>query len=134
MIKQNHVVYFDGVCNLCNGFVQFLLKNDKRRRLSFAALQSEVGKSMLAKFNKSETEYDSVVFVVDGKPIQKSSAALHVFKTIGGLWSLAYGFIILPVFLRDWVYDVIAKNRYRWFGKREACMVPSPEIQARFLD
>ena len=62
------------------------------------------------------------------------SAALHVFKTIGGLWSLAYGFIILPVFLRDWVYDVIAKNRYRWFGKREACMVPSPEIQARFLD
>ena len=132
--QEKDLVLFDGVCNLCNGFIQFVIKRDKNKRFMFAPLQSKAGEEVLKNLGKSTDEFDSMLFVVDGRPMLKSSAVLHIMRKLGGLWSLSYGFIIVPRFLRNWVYDIVASNRYRVFGKRDACMIPTPELKARFLD
>jgi predicted DCC family thiol-disulfide oxidoreductase YuxK len=127
-------IYFDGICNLCNGFVQFVIKRDPTARLHFAALQSEAGQNMLSEYNKSTEELDSIVYVKDGKMYQKSEAVLNVLRELGGFWGLLYGFIIIPRFISDAVYDLVASNRYRMFGKLDSCMMPTPELKSRFLD
>jgi predicted DCC family thiol-disulfide oxidoreductase YuxK len=128
------IIFFDGVCNLCNAFVQFVIKRDKRSQFKFASLQSEAAKGMLPENFFSDAKLSSVVLLEDGKVFSKSTAALRILRRLAGPWKLLYVFIILPPFICNLVYDIIAKNRYRWFGKKESCMVPTPELKHRFLE
>jgi predicted DCC family thiol-disulfide oxidoreductase YuxK len=128
------VILFDGVCNFCNGAVNFAIKRDKKAILKFATLQSGMASQLLDKFSLSAVDLNSFVLIENGKVYTRSTAALKVFQYLDGLWPLMYGFIIVPKFLRDVVYKLIAKNRYRWFGIREKCMIPTPEVRSRFLN
>ena len=131
--KKHKIILFDGVCNLCNSSVTFAIKRDKNDIFRFAALQSEIGMQLISKFKIDTSQTDSIILVEGNKYYEKSSAALHITKHLSGGWPLLYGFIILPKFIRNAVYDFIAKNRYKWFGKKESCMIPTPELQAKFL-
>jgi predicted DCC family thiol-disulfide oxidoreductase YuxK len=128
------IVFFDGVCNFCNYWVNFAIKRDKKNKLRFAPLQGETAKSVLPKHKINTTVLSTVVFVENGKVYTQSSAALRICKHLNGVWKIFYGLMIIPKFLRDAAYNFIAKNRYRWFGKKEACMIPTPEMRERFLD
>lgn len=128
------IILFDGVCNFCNATINFLIDRDKKGVFKFAALQSEAGKTVLAKHNiVSLTDFDSVMLEKDGKLYQKSDAALEIARQMDGLWKILYVFRIVPKFIRDFFYDLVAKNRYRFMGKRDACRIPTPELRARFL-
>ncbi len=131
--KKHKIILFDGVCNLCNSSVIFAIKRDKNDLFRFAALQSEVGEKLVSKFNIDTSKTDSIILIDGEKYFEKSSAALHIAKHLSGGWPLLYSFIILPKFIRDSVYNFIAKNRYKWYGKKESCMIPTPELQAKFL-
>lgn len=127
------LVLFDGYCNLCNGAVQFILKRDKKNHFYFASLSWPVAEPILNTSEKLK-DVDSIL-LWDGKnTFTKSSAALKISSRLGSLWPLMNVFWILPKWLRDPVYDFIARNRYKWFGKRDTCMLPSPEVSARFLN
>lgn len=127
------VVLFDGVCNLCNGSVQFILKRDPQARFRFASLQSEAGRSLLVEHGLDPDALSSVVVVEDGRVWQESSAALRIARHLPGAWKLLRIFTVIPRPLRDAVYRLIARNRYRWFGKSETCWLPTPELKGRFL-
>ncbi len=127
------IILFDGVCNLCNASVQFILKRDSKAHFRFASLQSEFGKQQLLLYEIDASKCDSVIYIYKDRAFIKSTAALQIAKKLGGGWPLLYGLIIIPRFIRDWVYGFIAKNRYRWFGKKDSCMIPSPELKSRFL-
>ncbi len=131
--NEEHILLFDGVCNLCNSIVQFTIKRDPKEKFKFASLQSESGQVLLKKFNLPTNDFDSFVFINGDKYFLKSSAGLHVLKELGGLWKLFYFFIIFPRPLRDFVYNIIAKTRYKIFGKRDTCMIPTPKLKQRFL-
>ncbi len=128
------VVLFDGVCNLCNGSVLFIIKRDTRARLKFASLQSDYGAEQMKRFHLSSSSLNSVLLIKNDRLFQKSNAALEIASMLDGAWPLLYAFKIVPGFIRNFVYDWIAKNRYRWFGKKEACMIPALEMKARFVD
>jgi predicted DCC family thiol-disulfide oxidoreductase YuxK len=130
----NPVILFDGVCNLCNSSVQFIIRKDKKKLFHFASLQGQTGQRLLQKFNLPLGHYNSFVLVEGDRVFTQSTAALRVLKMLGLPWSFAHGCIIIPRFIRDAVYRLIAKNRYKWFGKKEYCMIPSAELKARFLD
>ncbi len=130
MPDEQPILYFDGVCNLCNNAVQFVIRHDKQKKFLFASLQSAAGKEVLQKLPATP---DSMVLYASGKYHLKSSAALHTARLLGGIYALAFVFIIIPGFIRNAVYDLIARNRYTWFGKREECMIPTPELKSRFL-
>lgn len=127
------IILFDGVCNLCNYFVQFIIRQDRRGLFKFTPIQSEVGKSLLNHFNIQSEDTDSVVYIRDDKCFIRSSAVLNVFKDLKGFWMILFMLIVIPRFLRDLIYNAIAKSRYRLFGKRENCMMPSEDIKHRFL-
>ena len=127
------VLLFDGVCNLCNASVQWVITHDTGGVFRFAALQSAAGQALLQRFGLDQKQFDSVVLVQGERIFMHSDAPLEVARQIGGFWKLFYGFKIIPRFLRDGVYNWIARHRYRWFGRREACMLPRPEWKARFL-
>ncbi len=127
------VILFDGVCNLCNGSVIFIIKRDPRSQFYFAALQSDFGNKQLKNFGLPATELNSVLLIKGGTLYQKSNAALEIAKHLNGLWPVIYIFKIIPPFLRDGIYTWVARNRYRWFGKKDACMIPTPELKSRFL-
>ncbi len=127
------VVLFDGICNLCNSAVQFIIRHDKNEVFLFCALQSEKGQGLLAKYKLPNKQFNSFILVDNNKVYQKSNAALQVLKKIPRFTILFYLLVWIPKFLRNLSYDFIAKNRYRWFGKKESCMVPTPEILKRFL-
>jgi predicted DCC family thiol-disulfide oxidoreductase YuxK len=133
MPQQSAIILFDGVCNLCNGFVQFVIRKDNTNRFRFAALQSETGLALLRSLPQAGRDIDSVVLIEKGRYYQQSDAALRILRHLRGGWPLLYGLVILPPFFRDRIYAWIAKNRYRWFGHREACMLPTPELKAKFL-
>lgn len=133
MEKSKKIILFDGVCNLCNGAVTFIIKRDKHDRFRYAALQSEVGRTLTDKHGIDTSKTDSIILIEDDRCYTKSSAALRIARHLSGGYPLLYGFMILPKFIRDPLYDVIARNRYQWFGKRESCMVPTPELKAKFL-
>lgn len=130
---QFPVVLFDGVCNLCNGLVQFLIQNDPKARLRFASLQSPYGQEVLRKFNLPQSNFSSFVLVEGERVYLRSSAALRIAYHLGGFWKILQVFWIVPPFIRNAVYNFIAKNRYKWFGKKTECMMPTPELQERFL-
>lgn len=132
-MQNQPVILFDGVCNFCNGAVNFVLKRNKKRNILFAPLQSAAGQALKEKFNIPAGDMQSFIFIEKGKAYQKSTAGLRVCRQLWALWPICYGFILVPKFIRDGIYDWIARNRYRWFGQRDTCMIPSPEIKARFL-
>jgi predicted DCC family thiol-disulfide oxidoreductase YuxK len=127
------IVLFDGVCNLCNGSVQFILKRDSQVRFRFASLQSEAGRSLLVEHGLDPDALSSVVVIEGGRVWQESSAALRIARHLPGAWKLLRVFTVIPRPLRDAVYRLIARNRYRWFGKSETCWLPTPELKGRFL-
>lgn len=133
MSVQKSVVLFDGVCNLCNASVDFILRRDRKDRFLVGALQEEAGKRLLSKFKVDSDYLDSLVLVEEGKVYFRSTAALRIAKNLPGFWPFFYVFIVLPPFVRDAVYDWIGKNRYRWFGKKSTCRLPSPEEKSKFL-
>lgn len=110
-----------------------MIKRDKNNVFKFAALQSEVGLKLASQLNIDTSNLDSIILIDNGKHYKKSNAALFIAKHLSGFWPLLFGFIILPKFIRDSVYDYVAKNRYNWFGKKDECMLPSPELKSRFL-
>lgn len=131
--KHNVILLFDGYCNLCNGCVKFVLKHEKNNKVSFASLQSETGRTLLIKYQIDASTIDSLVLIENGKAFIKSSAALKLSKYLKGLYPLCMSFMIIPPFIRNWVYDYIAKHRYKWFGKSETCMIPDKNVANRFL-
>lgn len=131
--QPSPLLLFDGVCNLCNASVQWVIKHDPDGIFRFASLQSDTGKAMLQRFNLPVGELNTVVLVDGGKAYTRSDVPLRIFKKLGGGWSAFAVFAIVPKSIRDAVYDWIAKNRYRWFGKKDECWLPTPELRARFL-
>lgn len=132
---QHPIVLFDGVCNLCNSAVQFILDRDPGAQFRFASLQSEPAAALLRAhgLHPPVGDPESIVLVEDGRAYESSTAALRIARRLPGAWKLAYAAIVVPRFVRDAVYRFIARNRYRWFGKKEVCWVPTPELRARFL-
>lgn len=131
-MDKGPVILFDGVCNLCNGAVQFVIRHDKANLFRFASLQSAFGQKILAQYNLSSTVFSSFILVEDNRIYTKSTGALKVSSRLNGYrWTKFL--LIIPSFLRNFFYNLIAKNRYRWFGKQEACWLPTPELKAKFL-
>lgn len=127
------IILFDGVCNLCNHSVQFILKRDPQENYKFASIQGETGQKLLKKYGFN-SELNSFVLIENEKVYIKSDAALHVCRNLMGVWKILSFLHIIPPFIRDFFYDIVANNRYKWFGKKEYCMLPSPEWKKRFLD
>jgi predicted DCC family thiol-disulfide oxidoreductase YuxK len=133
MKQDQDIVLFDGVCNLCNAAILFIIKRDKNNRFKFAPLESDAGKELLSKHQIDPSQIDSIVLVSGDSAFAKAGAALRISKQLTGLWPLLYSLIIIPSFISDAVYDFIARNRYKWFGKKESCMIPTPELKSKFL-
>ena len=133
MPEKHAVILFDGVCNLCNGFVQFVIARDRNAYFKFASLQSEEAKEYLKNSSYNLNELNSVILWENGNIYSRSTAALKILKRLTGGWPLIYSTIIIPPFIRNGVYDFIAGNRYKWFGKQDSCMLPTPELKSRFL-
>ena len=132
--KRQKIVLFDGVCNLCNGSVIFILQREKKPIFRFASIQSEAGKELLQWYRLPKDYNQAVVLIENGKMYLGSTAALKIGQTLKFPWSLlCYTGFIVPKLIRDWVYNQIAVNRYQWFGKRDVCMVPTEGLKARFL-
>ncbi|HZB13662.1 MAG TPA: thiol-disulfide oxidoreductase DCC family protein [Chryseolinea sp.] len=128
------LILFDGVCNLCNGFVKFLIKRDPAGKFRFASLQSDFGRSQLIRFNLNPDLLHSVIVIEADNVLQRSDAALRIVNQLGGPWKILNALKIFPRFLRDALYNVVARNRYKVFGKRDSCMIPTPELKARFIE
>ena len=128
------VVLFDGVCNLCDGFVQFVIKRDPTARFKFGTLQSMAATELLKGSDLRPDDLKTVIYVKGDRRMYRSTAALTVLKDLGGAWTLLYAFMVVPRPIRDWVYGFIAKHRYQWFGQKDTCMIPTPELRGRFLD
>ena len=121
MINNENILLFDGFCNLCSRLVNFIIKRDKKAKFLFVSLQSARGQSLLKKFGLPTDDFDSVVYIRSGKYFLKSSAILHILKEMGGIWKLFFIFIIVPNFIRDFIYKIIAKTRYKIFGRHDSC-------------
>jgi predicted DCC family thiol-disulfide oxidoreductase YuxK len=133
MNNVKSIVFFDGVCNLCNSSVDFMIKRDKNDQFLVGALQDEISKDILSQYDVREDYLDSIILLEKGRIFYKSTAALKIARNLSGFWPALYPLIILPQELRDGVYDWIGKNRYKWFGKQNTCRLPSPEEKAKFL-
>ena len=129
---MSSIVLFDGVCNFCNDSVNFIIRHDRDNKFKFATLQSEIGQELRAEHNVGE-DIDSIVLIENDQAFTHSTAGLRIAKALGGVWSLGYIFIIVPTVIRDWFYKLFAKYRYRLFGKKEVCMIPTPDVRERFL-
>ena len=132
-MNQQPIILFDGVCNFCNSAVNFTIRRNKKANIAFAPMQSEVGQKLLQQYNLPKDDMQSFIFIENERVYKQSTGVLKVSRHLRGLWPLCYGFIIVPKFIRDGIYNWIAKNRYKWFGMRQQCMIPTPEIKARFL-
>lgn len=129
------IILFDGVCNLCNGAVRFIIKRDRFGKFRFASLQSDAGRALLEQYGVTHWGTDSIVYIPQqGDAFSESSAVLYILKELGRGWQLLFPLIHLPGFLRDGIYRFIARNRYRWFGKKEKCMLPSDTTRSRFIE
>jgi predicted DCC family thiol-disulfide oxidoreductase YuxK len=133
MESEYPIILFDGVCNLCNGAVQFIIKRDPEARFKLAALQSETGQALLDQHGFTTESFETIVLIEGSTVYTHSTAALHIVRHLSGMWPILFGLIGIPKPLRDGIYLWISRNRYRWFGKRDSCMIPSPELRSRFL-
>ena len=124
---------FDGVCNLCNAFVNFVIDRDPRSYFQFGALQSDPGHTLLRRYRMPTQDPQTIVLIEDGRTYVESTAALRIFRRLSGVWPVLYLFIVVPRRLRDPMYRLIAQHRYRWFGRRDECRLPEPGIEDRFL-
>ena len=133
--NNKSLILFDGVCNLCNSSVQYVIKHDKSNKFIFAPIQGTAGKSIFEHYNIDNSKIDSIILYTPEKGIvYKSTAALKIASKLGFPTNILGVFLIIPAFIRNWVYDYIAKNRYKWYGKKEACMIPTPELKRKFMD
>jgi predicted DCC family thiol-disulfide oxidoreductase YuxK len=132
--QRNPIILFDGICNFCNGNVNFIIRQDNKKIFRLAALQSEAGQRLLQQYKLPMGDFDSFVLVHENKVYNKSSAALKVYSLLPWYWKWTQLIWIFPRFIRDAVYDFIARHRYKWFGKKEQCMVPTAELRGRFLE
>jgi predicted DCC family thiol-disulfide oxidoreductase YuxK len=132
-MKQHPIILFDGVCNFCNGAINFIIKQDKKGLFRFAALQSGAGQQLLDLYHLKKGDFESFVLLDGEKVYYKSRASLKIFCQLPWYWRWTQVFWIIPKFVRDSLYNIIAKNRYKWFGKKEQCMIPTPEQRMRFL-
>ncbi len=130
---QHPVVLFDGVCNFCDATINFLIRQDSRAHLRFSPLQEPAGQHLLRQLGLNTEQFDTFLLLENGQVYQKSTAGLRVLRQLPGIWPWAYGLIIVPAFIRDAAYGIIARNRYRWFGRKDACMIPDAGIRGRFL-
>ncbi|NVJ89514.1 MAG: DUF393 domain-containing protein [Flavobacteriaceae bacterium] len=132
--KHKKIILFDGVCNLCNSFVNKIIEKDKKNIFVFAAIESEIGNKITDYLKIDTTKIESIILYEPNVSYDlKSTAALKIMKEFGGFWCFVQISYILPEFFRDAIYDVVAKNRYKWFGKKDSCMIPIPELKAKFL-
>jgi predicted DCC family thiol-disulfide oxidoreductase YuxK len=131
--EQSYIILFDGVCNFCNYWVNFILKRDKNNRFKFSALQSESGKKLLNKFNLPENDFDSFILIAGDKIFKKSTAAFIVASQLSGISKIILPFKIFPNSLTDFIYDLIAKNRYKIFGKKNKCRIPTEQEKGKFI-
>ncbi len=133
--KDKKIILFDGVCNLCDSSVQYVIKHDKKDIFRFVALQSELGQKILNHIGINPIHTDSIVLYEPGiSYYYKSTAALEIAKGLSGIFTLASIFTLLPSEIRDFIYDYVARNRYKWYGKKEVCMIPTPELKDKFLE
>lgn len=133
--ENKKIILFDGVCNLCNNAVNFVIKHDKKDVFRFASLQSELGKKLVAERGLDPNDLDSIVLIEPGVAYyRKSTAALEISRDLSGGYSLLKHFLFIPEGLRDSIYNYVANHRYKWYGKKESCMIPTPELKAKFLD
>lgn len=133
--ENKKIILFDGVCNLCNGAVNYIIKHDKKDIFRFASLQSEIGKQLVSERGMDPGELDSIVLIEPGVAYyRKSTAALEISRDLSGGYSFLKNFMFIPESLRDGIYDFVANNRYKWYGKKESCMIPTPELKTKFLD
>ena len=130
---KHPVILFDGICNFCNGAVNFTLKQDKRKALRFAALQAAAGQQLLQQFQLPQQDFNSFYFIEADKVYSSSTAALRVCRYFSWYWQWLQLFWIIPAFIRNGLYNLVARNRYRLFGQKEACMIPTPDVRQRFL-
>ena len=130
---NKQIILFDGVCNFCNSSINFIIDHDPEKHFKFAALQSEIGQEILRKFDKNTEDFDSVFLLKNNTLYQKSEAALEITKHLSGFWKYLAVFNIFPTSFLNFFYDIIAKNRYRFFGKADSCRIPTPELRERFL-
>jgi predicted DCC family thiol-disulfide oxidoreductase YuxK len=133
-VTEKPIILFDGVCNFCNAIVNFIIRQDKKNAFLFAALQSEAGKKLLQQYDINWERSDSFVVIENNKACMKSTAVLKLYGKLPWYWKWTQLFWIVPKFIRDWIYNVVAKNRYRWFGKKDQCVIPSPNVRERFLE
>lgn len=134
MATEHPIVLFDGECNLCNSSVQFIIKRDQQKQFRFASLQGKKGQQVLRQFHLPADSFNSFLLLDGDTLYTKSTGALRMLRALGGGWQLLYAFIIVPKFIRDGVYNWVSRNRYKWFGKRNECMIPTPELRERFLE
>ncbi len=127
------VILFDGVCNFCNASINFVIDRDRRKKFVFAPFQSDIARQLLKEKEYDPSRFDSVVLLKNSRLYEKSDAALEIARDLNGAWPLLYGFKIVPRFIRNAIYDLIARNRYQWFGRQDACRMPTPELRQRFL-
>ena len=132
-VPAENLVLFDGVCNFCNASVQFILRHDHRQVFSFAPIQSEPGQRIFRAQGLDPADAQTFLVVSHGRVLLRSEAALEVARQLGGAWRLLGVLRIVPRAWRDWAYTLLARNRYRWFGRRETCLIPTPEVRQRFL-
>ena len=132
--RSHPVILFDGVCNLCSGAVQFIIKHDRKKLFRFASLQSKFGEEVMKHFDLPVDQYNSFILLEKEKIYTRSKGALKVAKKLNGLYFLLYASIIVPRFIRDAVYNFIARKRYNWFGKKETCWIPTPELKNLFIE
>ncbi|MEQ3654379.1 MAG: thiol-disulfide oxidoreductase DCC family protein [Dokdonia sp.] len=130
---EKKIILFDGVCNLCNGAVLFVIKRDPDDVFRFAALQSDKGQALAQQYGIDTAKVDSIILIENGKSYTKSSAALRIAKHLKSGYRFLSMFLVIPAVIRNWVYDFIAKNRYNWYGKKDQCMIPTPALQSKFL-
>jgi len=133
MSKSEAIILFDGVCNFCSGSVMFIIRRDPKGFFRFAALQTEAGERIMEQYGIGPDRPESIILVEQDRVFYRSTAALRIARRLRHGWPLFYAFIIVPPVIRDFFYNIIARNRYRWFGKREACFVPTDEIRKRFV-
>lgn len=133
-MKSSKIVLFDGICNLCNSSVQLIIENDSKNLFQFASLQSDFGQKFLQENNLPDETFKSLVLIDGENFFTKSEAALRIGKELDGLYKVLRIFLWTPKFIRDFVYDYIAKNRYKWYGKRDSCWIPTDELKQKFLD